>query len=262
MLSLHELQSRFAAVATGKISAEEAFTGTACIANDAPGAAARLAIHAHHFRLTLIDVLVATYPVVRRLVGEAFFAAVARRYVLAHPPRRPCLFEFGDGFAACLASLPEARALCYLADVARLEWAINCARHADDAAPLDAAAALGQIEALSSDLFINLDPSCRLVKSAWPIDRIWQIHQQDDDAISAVDLAAGGVHLFIHRRDGEVGWLSLDAAAFAFIGSLLADGRLGKAHALARALTPSFNAPALLGSLFEGGVVTSVTAIT
>mgnify|MGYP001767504728 CR=1 FL=1 len=261
MLPLHELQSRFAAVATGKSSAEEAFAGTDPMVDDAPGTVARLAIHAHHFRLTLIDVIAATYPVVQRLVGEAFFTAAARRYVVAQPPRGPCLFEYGDGFPAFLARLPEARSLGYLPDLARLEWAINRAHHADDVPPLDAAAAEAQIEAPSCDLFIGFDPSCRLVQSAWPIDCIWQAHQQGDDAIAPVDLEAGGVNLFVHRQANEVGWLNLDAAAFAFIGSLLADGRLGKAHALAGALAPSFNAPVLLASLFEAGVVTSVTAI-
>ncbi|MFZ1415837.1 MAG: DNA-binding domain-containing protein [Defluviicoccus sp.] len=261
MLSLRDLQSRFAAVATGGLLAEQAFAGTGCVIEDAPGAAARLAIHVHHFRLTLIDALGATFPVIRRVVGEAFFTAAARRYVLSQPPQWPCLFEYGEGFPAFVSALPEARSLGYLADLARLEWAINRARHAEDVPPLDAAAAAAQIEAPSCDLFIGLGPSCRLIKSAWPVDRIWQVHQQGDDAIAPVDLAAGGVNLFIHRQDGEVGWLSLDAAAFAFIGSLRADGRLGKAHALARAITPSFNASALLVSLFEGGVVTSVTAI-
>jgi hypothetical protein len=261
MLSLRELQSRFAAVAAGRLAAEQAFAGTGCVVEDAPGAATRLAIHVHHFRLTLIDALGATFPVVRRLVGDALFTAAARRYVLAQPPRRPCLFEYGDGFPTFLARLPEARPLGYLADLARLEWAINRARHAEDVPPLDAAAATAQIEAPSCDLFIDLDPSCRLVESAWPVDRIWKVHHQGDDAIEPVDLAAGGVHLFIHRRDGEVGWLSLDVAAFAFVGSLLADGRLGKAHALARAIAPSFSAPLLLGVLFESGVVTSIAAI-
>lgn len=261
MLSLRDLQSRFAAVASGSLLAEQAFAGTGCLVEDAPGAAARLAIHVHHFRLTLIDALAATFPVIRRVVGEAFFTAAARRYVLSEPPRRPCLFEYGEGFPVFISALPETHALVYLADLARLEWAINRARHADDVPPLDAAAAAAQIEAPSSDLFIGLAPSCRLIKSAWPVDRIWQMHQQGDDAITTVDLAAGGVHLFIHRQDGEVGWLSLDAAAFAFIGSLLADGRLGKAHTLARAITPSFDAAALLASLFDGAVVVSVAAI-
>lgn len=261
MLPLRELQSRFAAVAAGRLLAEQAFADSGCVVEDAPGASARLAIHVHHFRLTLIEALGATFPVVRRLVGDAFFTAAARRYVLSQPPQRPCLFEYGDGFPAFLASLPEAGCLGYLTDLARLEWAINRAHHADDVPSLDAAAAAAQIEAPSCDLFIGLDPSCRLVKSAWPVDRIWQVHQQGDDEIAPVDLEAGGVQLFIHRQDGEVGWLKLDAAAFAFIGSLLADGRLGKANALARAIAPSFNAPALLESLFEGGVVASVTAI-
>ena len=141
MPTLHELQSRFAAAVVDSDASELAGS----IIDDAPGAAARLGIYVDHFRVTLIDALVATFPIVQQLVGEAFFQAVARRYVRATPPAHPCLFAYGGDFPDFLERLPEVRSLAYLPHVARLEWAINEAWHAPDAPAIDVDAAAGVI---------------------------------------------------------------------------------------------------------------------
>ena len=263
MPSLRELQTGFAQVAAGAVACDQAGAILDCIVDDAPGARARLAIHANHFRITLIEALQATFPVVNRIVGEKCFTAIARRYVLRVPPRRPCLFEYGESFPRFLGAQPETRALAYLADVARLEWAINRAAHAEDVPALDAAAVAGCVGRATGEFILGLDPACRLIGSPWPIDRIWQAHQATCGAIDAVDLDAGGVLLVIyravgHRDAGEVGWLRVNTPAFAFVGSLLADGRLRKACALAGAIDPAFDAGSLLAVLIEGGAVVSI----
>ncbi len=71
---LHDLQHRFAAA----VISGDAAGIAAAIVDDAPGAAARLGIYANHFRVTLIDALAATFPVVRQLVGDGFFRTAAR----------------------------------------------------------------------------------------------------------------------------------------------------------------------------------------
>lgn len=261
MASLRELQRRFAAAVVG--GGDHVIAACDCIADDAPGAAARLAVHAHHFRLTLIEALQSTFPVVNRLVGAPFFTTIARRYVLGAPPRRPCLFEYGDRFPAFLGAQPEARSLAYLADVARLEWALNRAAHAEDVPPLDSAAAARFVGRATGELIIGLDPACRLIASPWPIDRIWLAHQAQCGSIEPVDLDIGGALLLVcreigQREAGEVGWLRLNAPAFGLVGSLLADGRLRKASALAAAIDPAFDAGPLLAVLIEGGAVLSI----
>ncbi len=258
MPSLRDLQTGFAQVAAGAVACDQAGAILACIVDDAPGARARLAIHANHFRITLIEALQATFPVVNRIVGEKCFTAIARRYVLSVPPRRPCLFEYGESFPRFLGAQPAVRPLAYLADVARLEWAINRAAHAEDMPALDAAAVAGCIGRATGEFIVGLDPACRLIGSPWPIDRIWQAHQATCGSIEPVDLDAGGVLLLVHREAGEVGWLRVNAPAFAFVGSLLADGRLRKACALAGAIDPAFDAGSLLAVLIEGGAVVSI----
>ena len=100
---------------------------------------ARLEIYRHHVLTTLTSALEATFPVVCRLVDRRFFAYAADRYLRAHPPTGPCLFEYGDSFPDFLAAFPPCRDLAYLPDVARLEWAMNAALHAADVDAIDPA---------------------------------------------------------------------------------------------------------------------------
>src|SRR5262245_16767239 len=102
------------------------------VAADGLGADARVGIYRHHVLTTLTAVLASTYPVARRLVHEAFFAYLADVYIRRHPPAGPCLFEYGEELPALLEALPACRALPYLPDVARLEWALAAAIGAED----------------------------------------------------------------------------------------------------------------------------------
>ena len=255
MLMLHELQDRFA---TALISGDASEVAGSII-DDAPGAAARFGIYANHLCVTLIDVLAATFPVVRQLVGDPFFRTVAKRYVRAAPPAQPCLSAYGDGFPAFLAQVPEASSQRYLGDVARLEWAINEAWHAPDAPAIDVDAATGMIGAGYSDLGLRLHPSCRLVASPFPVDRIWRVHQSPCGERGPIDLTAGGVRLLVHRRDDEVGWIELPPAGFALLESMTIDGSLRPALTLARAVDPSFDPAPLIAVLIDGGLISSIT---
>src|SRR5213593_273970 len=68
------------------------------IVADAFDGAERLAIYRNNFLISLGEALKANFPVTLQLVGGGFFEQAARRFVLAHPPRRPCMFEYGAGF--------------------------------------------------------------------------------------------------------------------------------------------------------------------
>lgn len=241
---LHDLQHRFAAAV---IRGDAAGIESAVVA-DAPGAAARVGIYVNHFRITLIEALAANFPVVKQLVGDGFFSTAARRYVCSDPPIDPRLFAYGDGFPSFLESLPEARPVPYLADVARLEWAINQAWYAADPGP-DATP-------------LSLHPSCRLVASPFPVDRIWLAHQGCTTGIEPIDLNAGGVRLLVSRQDGEVGWIHLTPAAFDFLDSLMAPAAGQDALAAARALDPSFDPVPLLAALIEAGLIASPSSTT
>jgi hypothetical protein len=159
------------------------------IVDDGIGASERLDVYRHHVLSSLTNVLASTYPVVVRLVGRRFFDYVADRFIRAHPPSEPCLFEYGAELPAFLAAFPACAHLEYLPDVARLEWAMHAALWAPD--PSTEGRALP-------------DPSCTLLRSQWPVHAIWRANQADADPDATVDLGAGGVVLEIRRIDDDV----------------------------------------------------------
>src|SRR5690349_19822275 len=56
----------------------------------------RAAVYRRNVLANLHDALAAAYPVVRRLVGEAFFREAARQFTQAHPSTSGDLHAFGS----------------------------------------------------------------------------------------------------------------------------------------------------------------------
>src|SRR5919197_41173 len=159
MSSLRELQAGFRAALLDGDDARVARE----IADDGLGAAARVAVYRHHVFTSLTAALEATYPVVCRLVDRRFFGWAADRYIRAHPPAGPCLFEYGDAFPAFLAAFEPCADLPWLADVARLEWAMTVAQHAPDASPLEPDAWRAVDPTALARLSLRFDPSVTLL---------------------------------------------------------------------------------------------------
>jgi Putative DNA-binding domain len=221
---------------------------------DGLSAAARLRLYRHHVLSTLTDALRGSYPVVVRLVGDGFFAYAADRYVRDEPPAGPCLFEYGGTFPAFLAAFPPARSLEYLADVARLEWALHAACHAEELPALDPEPLRRLSPAAAARLTFRLHPSVSLLRSPWPVDRIWRANQPGADPDATVDLTAGGARLEVRRLEDEAAFRPLAPAVYAF-REALAGGRLLAAAAEAGlAEDPAFDLTLALHDLFRDGL--------
>lgn len=82
--------------------------------------------------------LAASYPCVQALLGESAFAALACALWRADPPRVGDLNRWGARLADFIAGEAQLAPWPYLADVARLEWALAQAEVAADVAPLAA----------------------------------------------------------------------------------------------------------------------------
>ncbi len=191
----------------------------------APG----LDVYRRNHRANLVEAAAAVYPVVRRLVGDAFFDEAAARYTLANPSRSGDLHEYGASFAAFLEVYEPARVLAYLPDVARLEWACHECHHAADAPPFDVAA-LGAIPADAlGDLGFTLHPAARLLRSFHPVAAIWQANQRERDGTP--DRIEGPDHVVV-RRDGlAVRVECIDPAEWALLASFAAGASLEEAGA-------------------------------
>jgi hypothetical protein len=211
--------------------------------------AARLQIYRNHAIATLTDALKATYPVVCRLVDECFFSYAAHEYIGEAFPSRPCLAEYGGSFPDFLANFPACRDLVYLADVARLEWAINLALHAEEAQLLE------RSPLISDDLEVRLHPSSQLLVSQWPIERIWHANQPEGDPDTIIDLHAGGTWLLVYRRRDRVVITTVEESTYAFLDALRCGARLIEAIAATCEISAIFDRAPNLDFLFEEGLI-------
>jgi hypothetical protein len=252
MLRLSDLQARFsAAILTG-----DKRLAASLVRDDEVGAAERIQIYRNHYMITLSDALAATFPVVRQLVGEACFRFLARGFVSQHSPSEPCLFAYGAKLPAFLAHHPTLQGFPYIADVAKLEWAMNQAAHALDERPTPSGALRGLTLSQIPQLTFVFHPSCRLVKSRFPIHEIWRAHQTTSPSLEAVDLSAGTVRLFVLRDvEGDVVWRQLCPAGSSFIRSLRGGRRFGPACDESRRRSAGFDPIALLSDLIRIGAL-------
>jgi hypothetical protein len=206
----------------------------------------RLQVYRNNTFGSLTAALKETFPVVCQLVDERFFNYAAQEYIRARPPRAPRLAEYGADFADFLAGFAPVGHLRYLPDVARLEWAVNEAFHAPDVAALEPARVAAVPQERYPVLAFVLHPSCHLLVSAFPVDRIWQAHQPGGDLDSGIDLSAGGCRLLIDRHDDQIRFLSLDAAEFSFLQAFAGGQPLQQAYEAAAAIAIGFDLIAAL----------------
>lgn len=131
----------------------------------------RLSIYQNNFTLSLIEILLATYPAIEKLLGEECFNAIAKFHVLNNPLTQSDVSVYGDGFDRSLKNFKDVIQACpYVTELARLEWTIDLSRQAFDnvkqqsnCLPLDH---LGEVnEQQHTRIQFQLAPAVLLLKS-------------------------------------------------------------------------------------------------
>jgi len=212
----------------------------------------RFNVYRNNAAMTLIEALRGRYPVIERLVGEAFFKAAAHRYVAEQPPRSPALFEFGGGFADFLAGFEPARSLPYLPDVARLEWLRQTAYHAPDAEPMQPAALGGIAPEQAGEIVLRLHPSAGLLISDYPVVSIWQTNAADR-VVRRIGPDMAGEAALILRPGLEVTVVRLGPGGGRFVGEIGQGACLALAATRAAETAPEFLLAESLGALLAAG---------
>lgn len=226
-LALADLQAAFREVCLGRDRPALA----AVIDDERIAADARLRIYRHHVFDSLSTALAATFSTVRALVGEGFFRAMAREYIAMTPPSGPVLAEYGADFADFIGGHERARDLIYLADSARLDWALTRAYASEGGATLDAAHLAAIAPETLGDLRLRLREGVSLLRSAYPVDRIWTVSHGKQGG--TVDLAGGGVALIVFQRDDDAAFARLSPGEVALLEAC--DGTTSVGDALERA---------------------------
>ncbi len=178
----------------------------------------RANIYRNNVHVALIDALKATYPAILRLVSNEFFEFAARKYMEEHWPTSPVILHFGSSFPSFLESFEPASSVPYLADVARLERFYVEAFHAPEADPLPGSALDGLPANLETRLVLH--PSSRLMTSAFPVSRIWELNRTDQPIKSGTKVGNDAEFLLIVRPMARVEVRRLRKSTYMMMQSL------------------------------------------
>lgn len=176
--------------------------------------------------------LAAAYPTIAELVGAPAFAALARACWRAHPPARGDVAQWGGALPGFIAADPQLAGEPYLADVARLDWAVHSAEQASDAGE----SAIG-LDRLASDdpdaLWLHLAAGTALLASQHPVATIWLAHRSraaERFAPVREAFARGlGEQALVWRQGYQAQVTALPEAAAGFTRAVLAGMSLGQA---------------------------------
>lgn len=205
----------------------------------------------------------ATYPVVIALIGDAHAAPLAARLWHTHPPQRGDLAHWGAGLPALLVTLDGLAGLPWLADVARVEWALHHAEGATDV-PTDPDSFARLAHEDPSKLGLRLASGTALIASAWPVASLVLAHRQ-----GTPDLATVGARLRRGERENALVWRpqwrpglrACSDAEATLLQPLLRGANLPDALDAASATDPAFDLGQWLPQAVQSGLVCGVTDI-
>ena len=135
----------------------------------------RFSVYRNNVVVSLVEALCRGFPALVKLVGDEFFKAVAREFVVHHPPDTPLMMFYGDRLPEFLESFGPTRELHFMPDVARIEIAWRRAFHAADILPVKPED-FGALE--PDDLeqaTLRFHPALWFMASEHPVYDLWRV---------------------------------------------------------------------------------------
>ncbi|WP_439155037.1 HvfC/BufC N-terminal domain-containing protein [Yoonia sp.] len=219
---------------------------------DGTPATKRFDVYRNNVAVGLSDALETAFPVVRKLVGDAFFRAMAGVYLRKHPPKSPLMMFYGDAMPDFLRRFAPAKTLPYLPDIAALELAMRHAYHAADATPIDAQALAALTPDALMDVRLALAPATHVMTSDYPIHAIYRANTAADAPKPAMRPEA----VLITRPGFDPALNLINAATAACIAALAQGQTLGRAMTTAG---DDLDLGAALGILLAQEAITDIT---
>ena len=205
--------------------------------------------------------LTSTYPVVAQLIGQTSFEPLARHFWQQHPPQRGDMGQWGAQLPEFLEALPQLLDEPFLADVARLEWALHCAASAPDAV-LDAPS----FALLSDEAPVGLAfcPGTYSMASAYPVVSIIHAHlsgQPTLDEAAELLRQGHGEYALVWRQGFKPKLRLLPAAEYQLITELEKPTTLEAALDLTTRLDATFDFNTWLGQAVQTGLITGAVQL-
>ena len=213
----------------------------------------RFDVYRNNVASSLADALETGFPVVAKLVGRDFFRAMAGAFWRAHPPSTPVLMLYGEDFPAFLSNFPPVAHLPYLADVARLEFALRKSYHAADAPPFDPQVLASADSETLMEMRLCVAPATMVIVSRYPIYDIWLANTQADAPKPGKDAQC----VLITRAEFDPQPQPVTNGTAAFLDALKNDQTFGEAIAAAEAATTEFDLNTTLALLLASSALTT-----
>ncbi len=228
-----------------------------------PGAERGLMAYRAHGHALAERCLAAAYPVVTQLVGETTLRSVARTLWHAHPPQAGDIGLWGESLSAWLDGCDDLRSVPFLADVARVEWALHLAARAADAA--GDRPSLGRLMDDEADaLILQFAPGTAVFDSPWPVADLINHHLTGQPRLDRLmtELRTPGLrHVLVVREGWRSTVQTIGPAEATLTTTSLAGGSLGQAlDAAARCNDETFDFPTWLLHAVQNGRITGVSA--
>ena len=260
-ISPHEQQALMLRAVLGKEDAS-VFAGQLCTNSAARLAQTRRGLRVYQANAVALAerTLASTFPVLAQLIGKESFEPLASYFWRQHPPVRGDMSEWGQPLPEFLEASPQLEGERFLADVARIEWALHRAASAPDAA-LDAASfsmLAACTEHSQPPLSLGVSEGTFLLASAYPVVSIVNSHLSGEPSIAKAAELIGSQcneHALVWRQGFKPRVRTCSPAEFALVNGLLQSLPLEAALGAALELDPAFDFNCWLGQAVQAGLI-------
>jgi hypothetical protein len=199
-MSLEQSQQEFIRyVYTPKVSPEQQQrVRDLFLSEDKPDPGNGMKVYRGNLVFGMLQALKDTYPFCLALLGENNFNFLGREYIYRHPSTRPDLTHYGESLGDFLSGRPEIKAWPFLADVAKLEWALDRAFYA----PGETSLSMADIQ--DSGAAFGLKSSVTLLESGYHLFGPWEIFtNQGLEGLPQNPFTLGEEALMVFAKSGE-----------------------------------------------------------
>jgi Putative DNA-binding domain len=206
-----------------------------------------------------VKTLAYEFSVVQRLVGEDPFRRLGLAFLAHRLSVSDDLHHVGATFSTFLEREFGGTRCRYFADVAALQWAWRECLVAEEWQSLNPRVLRAVPPAAYATLRFRLHPAARLLRSDFPIVRIWEVNQAGCAGEDLVDLDAGADFVLVRRTAKGVDIRRLGPGDFQLLTTLAGGQSLEEALEASLAREPQFHLSAALRRCFELSVLTEMT---
>jgi hypothetical protein len=168
------------------------------LSGDKPDPGNGMKVYRSNLIFGMLQALKDTYPFCLALLGENNFNFLGREYIYGHPSTHPDLTQYGESLGGFLSGRPEINPWPFIADVAKLEWALDRAFYA----PGEAGLSLADIH--DSGAAFRLKSSVTLLESRYRLFSPWEIFTAEGlSALAQNPFTPGDEVLMVFAKAGE-----------------------------------------------------------